>query len=221
MPASGHVNRTSEAMPARTSSAKGPANDCMIRCRRSSIKPSEESTKNAGDPKKMKKPAEMILRPKWVNTRAWPSSCVNVRTNPRAKSRSASAGASFPEMREASRHEDRDERCETRERDQTEQDRHGRQEREPQPASVHGPDEAIGTVPPDPEVPEEPPDLPSSGGRGIEVVAEGGRDVERGGVEEPSLRAARPPATARRRGRGRPLPRGGPRSAPASSGCHP
>ena len=37
--------------PAMTSSAYGPPNDCTIRLPRSIISPSEESTKNAGDPK--------------------------------------------------------------------------------------------------------------------------------------------------------------------------
>ncbi len=39
------------AIPDTTSSANGPAEDCRMRCLRSSMSPSADSTKNAGDPK--------------------------------------------------------------------------------------------------------------------------------------------------------------------------
>ena len=62
MPLPGVATITSEATPARIISENGPANDCTIRSRRSIIRPSEASTKNAGEPKKMKKPAPSTRR---------------------------------------------------------------------------------------------------------------------------------------------------------------
>ena len=47
----GNAQATSEAAPAMMSSAYGPPNDCSILAPRSIIRPSEASTKNAGDPK--------------------------------------------------------------------------------------------------------------------------------------------------------------------------
>jgi hypothetical protein len=58
----GKLSNRNDAIPARIISVYGPRADSTMRGPRSSIRPSDASTKNAGDPKYNMNPALLIRR---------------------------------------------------------------------------------------------------------------------------------------------------------------